>query len=128
MQQYQASLAIRQTLSASDPTNTVWQRDLSISYEKIADILQVDGDLAGALQHYQLNFNTAETLSASDPTNAEWQTDLAASYLNMASVSPQDALTWYRKAHQVLLALDQTDRLPPRFQTVLQKLDGTLSE
>ncbi len=37
-------------LAAADPGNAGWQRDLSVSLNKIGDVRQAQGDLAGALE------------------------------------------------------------------------------
>ena len=39
--------------AAADPTNTEWQRDLSISRSKLGDVAVAAGDLAGAAEHYR---------------------------------------------------------------------------
>ena len=33
----------------ADPGNAVWQRDLSVSYEKVGEVLRAQGNLAAAL-------------------------------------------------------------------------------
>jgi hypothetical protein len=53
LKSYRDGLAIRDRLAASDRSNTEWQRDLSVSYNKIGDVLKVQGDLAGALSAYR---------------------------------------------------------------------------
>jgi hypothetical protein len=35
---YRAALTIREALAATDPTNTEWQRDLSISRERLRQL------------------------------------------------------------------------------------------
>ena len=45
---YQDSLAIAEKLAAQDPANAEWQRDLSVSFEKIGDVQSAKGDLDGA--------------------------------------------------------------------------------
>ena len=37
----------------ADPTNAGWQRDLSVSHNKVGDVLLAQGDLAGALKAYR---------------------------------------------------------------------------
>jgi hypothetical protein len=39
---YQASLDIATRLAETDPTNTEWQRDLSISHNKLSDLAAMD--------------------------------------------------------------------------------------
>ena len=46
---YQASLTIGDRLAKADPGNTGWQRDLSVSYDKIGDVQVAQGNLPAAL-------------------------------------------------------------------------------
>jgi phage terminase large subunit-like protein len=47
------SLAIADRLAKADPNNAEWQRDLSISYNKVGDVLVAQGDLTDALKSYR---------------------------------------------------------------------------
>ena len=64
-----------------DPSNAKWQRDLSVSYDKVGDVLQAQGDLAAALKAYHDSSAIAERLAKADPSNANWQSDFAISYV-----------------------------------------------
>ena len=77
---YQASLDIRARLAAADPANTEWQRDLSVSHDKLGDVAVAAGDLAAARDHYQASLDIAHRLAAADPANTEWQRDLSISH------------------------------------------------
>jgi hypothetical protein len=44
LKSYQDSFTIRD-LAKSNPSNVGWQRDLSVSYEKIGDVQVAQGDL-----------------------------------------------------------------------------------
>ena len=44
LQAYQDGLAIREKLAAQDPSNTGWQRDLSVSFERIGDVQSARGN------------------------------------------------------------------------------------
>ena len=61
---YQASLAIRERLAQADPGNAGWQRDLSVSHDKIGDVQQAQGDLSAALTSYQASALTTLTRGA----------------------------------------------------------------
>ena len=63
---YQASLAIRERLAKADPGNAGWQRDLSVSQNKIGDVQQAQGDLAAALTSYQASLAISERLAKAD--------------------------------------------------------------
>jgi hypothetical protein len=60
---------------------TGWQRDLSISRERLGDLAVAAGDLTGADEHHRARAGLAfaERLAAADPTNTEWQRDLSIS-------------------------------------------------
>ena len=45
---YQAGLEIAERLAAQDKGNSVWQRDLSVSYSRLGDVDVEAGDLAAA--------------------------------------------------------------------------------
>ncbi|WP_374692608.1 tetratricopeptide repeat protein, partial [Accumulibacter sp.] len=106
--------AIRERLAASDPGNAGWQRDLSVSHIKIGDLLQAQGDLAGAGAAYRADLAIAERLAASDPGNAGWQRDLGISLGRVAQVLAQqgrhaDALTYFERALAIAEATGDRD-------------------
>ena len=83
---YEQGLVIAQTLSDADPSNTGWQRDLSVSLEKVADIKATQGDVAGALVAYEQGLVIRQTLSDADPSNTGWQRDLSVSLEKVADI------------------------------------------
>ena len=48
-----------QRLADTDPTNTEWQRDLSVSHDKLGDVAVAAGDLTAARTAYQAGLNIA---------------------------------------------------------------------
>ena len=77
---------IDQRLVKADPDNTSWQRDLSVAYDKIGDVLVAQGDLSGALQSYQADLAISARLAPKNPSNAEWQHDLSVTYDRVGDV------------------------------------------
>jgi hypothetical protein len=73
-------------LVALDPSNAVWQRELSVSWNKLGDVRRAQSDLAGAERAYEAGKEIAATLVASDPSNAQWQSDLAVSWPKLGDV------------------------------------------
>ena len=73
--------------AASDPANTEWRRDLSVSREKLGDVAAAAGDLAAARGHYQAALDIRTRLAAADPANAGWQRDLAASRIQLGEIA-----------------------------------------
>ena len=56
-QAYGDSLAITKTLAASDLSNTDWQRDLSVSYSKVADLAERQKDPREACTYWKQAFD-----------------------------------------------------------------------
>ena len=83
---YRASLAIAERLAKADPGNAGWQRDLSVSHNKIGDVQMAQGDLAGALTSYRASLAIRERLAKADPGNAGWQRDLSVSHDKIGDV------------------------------------------
>ena len=72
-QTFTQSLAISERLSALDPANTGWQRELAIAYNRVGDVAQARGDLAGAEQAFAQYLAIFERLAGLDPANTGWQ-------------------------------------------------------
>ena len=87
LENYQASLKIAQDLARRVPDNTEWQRDLSVSYDKVADMLR-RSDPAAALDNYQASLKIAQDLAQREPDNIELQTDQIVSHVNIAALHP----------------------------------------
>jgi tetratricopeptide (TPR) repeat protein len=115
--EYRADLAIAERLVAADATNTEWQRDLSVSHNRVGAVLQAQGDPAGALTEYRAGLAIAERLAAADATNALWQSDLSVSHGKVGDVLQAQgdlagALTEYRAdlaIRERLVAADATN-------------------
>ena len=93
---------------ASDPSNSQWQRDLSVSHNKIGDMQSAQGDLAAALKSYQAGTAIRQKLAASDPSNSQWQADLAVSAWKIGTLkgSPQSKAEQRAVLMQGLKVLD----------------------
>ncbi|MGO9459249.1 MAG: tetratricopeptide repeat protein [Rhodomicrobium sp.] len=110
MKSFQASLAIRDRLARADPGNAGWQRDLSLSYERIGGVLVKQGNLPEALKSFQANLAIRDRLARADPGNAGWQRGLSVSYDKIGSVLfEQGNLPEALKSFQASLAI--RDRL-----------------
>lgn len=74
-------------LTLQDPAAVEWQRDLSISHSKLADVARSEGDLEAARTSYTNALEIAQTLSARDPGNRRWQRDLSVTYNNLGDIA-----------------------------------------
>src|ERR1039457_3742120 len=57
---YREAQSAADRLAKSDPGNAGWQRDLSVSYEKVGDVQVAQGDLQAALKSYSEIGRTSE--------------------------------------------------------------------
>ena len=106
LKSHQAALAIAERLAASDLKNAEWQRNLSVSHNKVGDVQRVQGDLAGALASYRASMEIREGLAASDPKNAQWQRDLSVSHNRIGNIQRvQGDLAGALKSYRALMAI-----------------------
>jgi hypothetical protein len=66
--------------ASADPGNAGWQRDLSVSHNKVGDLAVAAGDLPAARDAYTASLAIAQRLADADPGNAGWQRDLSVSH------------------------------------------------
>ena len=103
---YQTAHDTANTSLAIEPTNTQWQRDLSVSYNKIGNIQAKQGDSAAALKSYQAGLTIRERLATGDPRNTEWQRDLSVSYNKIGGIqATQGETAAALKSYQASLAI-----------------------
>ena len=101
-------------LVAGSPGSTDYQRELSVSYNKVGDVQVAQGDLAGALKSYRDSLAIRERLAQSDAVNAGWQRDLSVSYEKVGDVQVAQgdlagALKSYRDSLPIRERLAQSD-------------------
>jgi hypothetical protein len=74
----QRSLAIAKKLSTQDANNSRWKQALSISYERVGDLLLQQDNLREALDAYQASLFIQQDLSQQDTRSSEWQSNSSA--------------------------------------------------
>lgn len=70
-------------LAYRSPNNTTWQRNLSVSHNRIGDIYAALGKPTEALLSFQDALAIRRKLVESEPDNIAWQGDLARSYARL---------------------------------------------
>jgi tetratricopeptide (TPR) repeat protein len=111
---YQEVLDEAKARAASDRSNTDWQRDLSVSFNKLGDIAVRAGKLDDARGFYDQELAVAKALAAKDPSNTDWQRDLSASFDRLGDVAVRagnldDARGFYDQVLAVAKALAAKD-------------------
>jgi hypothetical protein len=83
---FREGLYIRRRISAQEPGNGEWRRDISVSVNKIGDLLKAQSDPNGALMAYREALDIVRQLSANDPGNSEWRRDVSLSLERIGDV------------------------------------------
>jgi tetratricopeptide (TPR) repeat protein len=118
---FRQSLTIDEKLARQDPSNAQWQRDLSVSYNKLGDVQSAQGDLPGALASFRQSLTIAEKLARQDPSNAQWQRDLSVSYNKLGDMQSAQgdlpgALASFRQSLTIAEKLARQDPSNARWQ------------
>jgi tetratricopeptide (TPR) repeat protein len=92
----------------ADPGNAGWQRDLSVSHEKVGDLAVAAGDLSAARDAYSASLAIRQRLVDADPGNAGWQRDLSVSHEKVGDLAVAAGdLSAARDAYSASLAIRQ---------------------
>ncbi len=73
--------------SAAEQAASAWQRDLSVSCNKLGDLATAQGNLPEAQRLFGESLRIAQRLAESDPANAEWQRDLSVSFNKLGELA-----------------------------------------
>ncbi len=129
---YAESQRIRLELAAAHRDHFDVVRDAAVADEKVANVLEASGDLAGALASRERSLAVFQHLAEIDPKNTSAQRSLALSHQHMADLLGQpggpnlgrtaEALEHYRAAEAILRPLPPE---PIRDQT-LAAIEGPL--
>ena len=130
---YKEAHRIALLLTATDPGNTEWQRDLSISHERLGDVARERGNLKEAAQDYRDGLEIRKSLVAIDRTNTDWQCGLSFSYQRIGDVAMKkgnlkEAAQDYRDSLEICMNLVAIDRTNTDWQCDLSVFHERLGE
>ena len=127
---YTRSLEIAESLACAHPDNAKYQRRLAISLDTLAGVRMARGDTEGARATYTRSLEIAERLACADPNNTQNQRGLWVGAWKMASLleSLGDAAAqdFWSKAHQTLVALDESGKLADSDRQFLDRFSRKL--
>ena len=89
LEAYQQTLAILKRLAEQDKTNSGWQRDLGVSYEKVGDVLNAQGKLQDTLDLFQQELAIDQRLAEQDKSNSAWQRTLIVSLYKVGTITAE---------------------------------------
>jgi predicted negative regulator of RcsB-dependent stress response len=106
-------------------------RILSISYNKIGDVLAARQDLKGALEQYRKSLGMFVALARRDPANTWWERHMAVAQNRLGDLllknnEPAAALAAHRKSHGIYKQLAARDPSNAQWQTDLAGSCGAL--
>jgi hypothetical protein len=82
-------VARSQANCCSESRGPCWRRDLSVSHNKIGEVLLAQGNRYAALNVHRTGLSVAEALCRRDPANIQWKVDLAVSYSKLGSLASE---------------------------------------
>jgi tetratricopeptide (TPR) repeat protein len=107
---YRNGLAVIEELAKSNPADAGWQRDLSVSFQRVGDVQMAQNDLPGALKSYTEGLAIVAKLAKSNPADADAQRDLALFFVKTGDIRlAQDDLPGALESYREQLAI--ADRL-----------------
>src|SRR5262249_40648294 len=83
---YKEGLTIIRGLVQRYPDNSRWQRELSVSLNKVGDVKLQEDDTDGARAHYSEALTIVGNLTERDPKNLLWLRDVALSLSKVGDV------------------------------------------
>ncbi len=105
---YQRSLSLIKYAALLEPHKHLWQRNVSVSLIKIADVLNAQGKPQDALKNYQESLAIRQKLVAHDPSSTSWQRDVSVALEKIADVlNAQGKQQGALKNYQESLAIRQ---------------------
>ena len=118
---YRKSLAIRETLVASEPNNSEFRSKLATGYSKIADLLWLEIKVKESEEMYQKSFELFSKLAAESPTDKEIRYKLAVCQHYLARIlvvngKTQEGITNARQAVAHLEELSASNPNDEKFQ------------
>jgi tetratricopeptide (TPR) repeat protein len=99
---YTKGLDIRKKLADDNPTDTEEQRNLSVAYNKIADLYKTNDKIKEALEYYDKGLTIRKKLADVNLSDTQAQRDLSFSYNKIANIyttlsKQNEALDYYNK-------------------------------
>jgi tetratricopeptide (TPR) repeat protein len=137
---YQKEREIFDRLASSDPGDAKSARGLSNAYNKLGDLMGMQGQTGQAVGWYRQGFDIISGFANRGPENDDWKHDLFVSDLKLAGVQglPDDKLALYEKARAIIEPLAASDSNNKEWQLDLslvfertgdvKKMQGSLAE
>jgi hypothetical protein len=111
----------------ANPGNVLWQHDLSVSHDRVGDMLAAQGRVPDALQSFRDGLAIRERLAKAAPANAGAQFDLVVSNWKLATYG-DDAARRFALIVTTLRKLKEASTLPPAQEKWLPLAEAELAK
>ena len=128
LRRYEELLVLRERLAKAEPDRADYQRDLSVSYNKIGDLYQALGRGDEARDAYMKSLAIAERLAKAEPDRADHQVDLVNSLVMTAMAEGTQGKTRLERARSILKRLKAEGRLGPAEEPKIADIERRLRE
>ncbi|MCC7020854.1 MAG: CHAT domain-containing protein [Ardenticatenales bacterium] len=115
-------------LAAAEPDRADYQRDLSVSYERMGDLYRALGQGEQARDAYGKSLAIRERLAAAEPDRADYQIDLVHSLWRLAAADREGGGSLLVRGREILLAMRQRGALTPADEGMIEWIEGLISE
>jgi tetratricopeptide (TPR) repeat protein len=133
LREFKAFRQLTQKLTAEDPENENWQREVSVSHNRVGGVLEAEGRREEALREYEAAKQIMLQLTRQDPENADWQRELSASHIKVGGILAAagrrvEALHEYEAGKQIMLQLTRQDPGNARWQRELSVSNNNVGD
>ena len=125
-QYYQSAMEASERLAAAEPDRADYQRDLSVSYERMGDLFKALGQGEQARQAFQRSLDIAERLAAAEPDRADAAWDLVVSLYKVAQIDEDHNRELLSRALTILRRLYAAGSLYPNQVQAMEQLEEML--
>ena len=122
LDRYQELLRRQQSRAQAEPDRADYQRDLSVSYERMGDLYRALSQGEDARQAYLKSLAILERLAQAQPDRIDYQRDLITSSMKMSEILPGEADVHLARALTIARSLQSRDRLAPADAWILDRL------
>ncbi|MGO8918080.1 MAG: CHAT domain-containing protein, partial [Stellaceae bacterium] len=121
-ERYEVLLEAIERRAQAEPDRADYQRDLSVSYNKMGDLYRALGQGDQARDAYLKSLAIAERLAQAEPDRADYQVDLASSLTRVGIAGGSFAPEPIERALAILLTLQEAGRLAPDHESTIAEL------
>ena len=125
-QYYQSAMEASERLAAAEPDRADYQRDLSVSYERMGDLFKALGQGEQARQAFQRSLDIRERLAAAEPDRADAAWDLVVSLYKVAQIDEDHNRELLSRALTILRRLYAAGSLYPNQVQAMEQLEEML--